>query len=88
MEEAQIIQCNTYPRVYFRNARARFWADNSVRNNETATQYVAHLADFEKINFLIVHPEEDPNDVPKNYEGKIIRFCPLDSSKKRIDISN
>lgn len=86
--ECLMIQSATHPRVFFRNERARFWADNTVRHNESATQSVAKRASDNSTNFLIIHPEEDPDDVPFDYEGQVIRFKPESNDGHRLSIAN
>ena len=88
VDSCLMIQSELYPLVFFRNAKARFWADTSVRHGETATQAVAQIAAAENVNYLIVHPEDDPDDIPFDYEGKLIRFNVSDSDGKRLNMAN
>lgn len=71
-----MIRSKKYPRIFYRNERARYWADN-VRDvhGETCTEYLAKRACIENINYLILHPEDDdPDYVPMDYSGKVIRY--------------
>lgn len=71
-----MIQSEKYPKVFFRNARARFWADNTRdKHNMTCTEYVANKASIEGHNYIILHPTDDPDDIPIDFEGKVIRYA-------------
>ena len=74
LEQMLLIHSDKYPRVYFRNEKARFWADNTRLSGETCTQYIARLSNANDKNYLIIHPEEDSEDVPFDYDGKVIQF--------------
>lgn len=76
MEHIFMVQSTKHPLVYFRNERARFWADNTVLCGESATEYVAKQAEKKEQKYLIFHPEEDDDDsrVPFDFDGWIIRF--------------
>jgi hypothetical protein len=76
MQHCFMIQSKKHPLVYFRNERARFWADNTVKMGQTCTEHIANLANHKKENYLIVHPEENENDIPFDYEGQVIRYHP------------
>jgi len=69
-----MIQNDKFPLVYFRNEKARFWADNTVLNGVSATEYVAQQASIYGKKYLILHPEEDKENIPFDYDGWIIRF--------------
>ena len=82
-----MIQSEKHPRVFYRNPKARFWADNTVCNDETASQNIAKRAESEKVNYLILHPEDDPDDIPHEYEGMVIGYD-LKSLTKTRSIAN
>lgn len=83
-----MIQSTKYPNVFFRNEKARFWADNTVRHDESATENVAKRASNDSENYLIIHPDDDPDDVPFDYEGQVIRFHRESQDGKRLSIAN
>lgn len=75
MKTCFMVQSKKFPRVFFRDERARFWADNTLDEyGKTCTEYVAQEAKRIEDNYLIVHPEDDEKDIPFDYSGQVIRF--------------
>ena len=70
-----IIKSMKYPGVFFRNEKAESWADKTIdKDGETCTEYVAKKSKDSDINYMIIHPEDDPGDVPFDYEGLVIQY--------------
>lgn len=88
MGTCSMIQCEKYPRVFFRNEKTRFWAENTIKEEVSATEHVAGRADVDGINYLIIHPEDNPDDVPFDYNGNVIRFDTKSVSTQTKSIAN
>lgn len=74
-----------YSNVFFRNQRARYWAENTRDSaGVSCTEHVSKLANTS--NYLIIHPNEDANDIPKEYKGHVIRY--IDKSAEQPNFSN
>lgn len=86
--ECLMIQSDKFPRVFFRNEKARFWADNTHHHNESATENVAKRAANDESDYLIIHPDDAPDDVPFDYEGQVIRFHKSSTDGKRLNMAN
>lgn len=84
MEALSLIQSSKFPRVFFRNEKARFWADNTVRNNVSCTEYLAVRADMDNEDYMIIHPDDDPDDVPSDYQGNVISF----KKEEKVNFAN
>lgn len=74
MEHCFMIQNEKNPLVYYRNEKARFWADNTILGGVSATDYIAQEALKNNAEYLIIHPEDDKEDIPFDYNGWVIRF--------------
>lgn len=80
MEHCFMIQSEKYPRLYYRNERARFWADNTVLSGQSATEFLAEEADRLDKDYLIIHPEEDAEDIPFDFNGWVVQYDATDPS--------
>jgi hypothetical protein len=69
-----MIQNEKHPKLYYRNERARFWADNTFIGGVSATEFLAEESNRQGKNYLVIHPEEDILDIPFDYGGWIIQY--------------
>jgi hypothetical protein len=76
-----LIQSKLHHLVFYRNEKARAWAERYVNRGdgrtpeqEYASRAEAMRKDHGDVPILVIHPSDDPEDVPIDFEGVVSQF--------------
>ena len=85
----ELIQCKKNEYLFFRNEKARFWAENTV--DEEGRNLVEWFAPHMQpdMSYLIFHPDDDssPGNIPDGFEG-IVFQVPMSEEMKVTSRAN
>jgi hypothetical protein len=80
----ELIQSRQNAFLYFRDEKARFWAENTVdeEGRNFVEWFVPNMVDG--VNYLVFHPDDDssPGNIPDGFEGHVFQFPMTDEMRE------